>query len=488
MRTVRKPNLTTARGARVLATIMAAIAFAGAGGVAWADATPTSTAIDFGASGYDASVPAAPAGQNGWKQIAPGHWGLSDGGLRVTASDDTNPWQLSSPVIAAAGESGTGAAYDSFATSFTVASATPGAAQPGLNIEVDVDGRTDGSAGTRAGGSIGLRDPGDGRLEISYRYPTPGSPADLSDWHDPSVTVDGSQPHTISLTEQFVTGGDDVVTVSVDGRPRLHGSTWEGYHDAAGSGKQTVDALLFGNSHSVPSASGSYDTAYPSDEEIAALADGGYVFSGIVYHAFNTPVTTPSPTPTSTPTPTSPGPTVSPSPSAPAGAPSPTATSAQAPAADSAQLDQLFAARGVDVAVDTAAFQAPAGASLDAVDPSAPFSGSLPWHSGADSTVEVFAYSTPIDLGVAPVVDGLVQLSDLNLSALAAGGHHLVFVGTQSGAIQAVAFTVADPAVGAALASTGTAVPPAFILSALGLVLAGVALLVWRRGGECVMR
>ena len=55
----------------------------------------------------------------------------------------------------------------------------------------------------------------------------------------------------------------------------------------------------------------------------------------------------------------------------------------------------------------------------------------------------MYAYSSPVFFGTFPVINGQVQMSGINLSALQAGGHHLVFQGQTSRAISAMAITVA---------------------------------------------
>jgi len=80
---------------------------------------------------------------------------------------------------------------------------------------------------------------------------------------------------------------------------------------------------------------------------------------------------------------------------------------------------------------------------LTNLDVSKPFSGALPWANTQDSFVDVYAYSSPVFVGTFPVINGQVQMSGMNLSALQAGGHHLVFQGQTSRAISAMAITVA---------------------------------------------
>ena len=117
------------------------------------------------------------------------------------------------------------------------------------------------------------------------------------------------------------------------------------------------------------------------------------------------------------------------------------------------------------------------GNALDSLDVSKTFSGALPWVNTQDSFVDVYAYSSPVFVGTFPVINGKVQMSGVDFSALQAGGHHLVFQGQTSGAISLMAIVVAK-----SLAVTGvdSAVPfgAASILLLLGL---GLRILATRR-------
>lgn len=97
--------------------------------------------------------------------------------------------------------------------------------------------------------------------------------------------------------------------------------------------------------------------------------------------------------------------------------------------------------------------------------------------SGADSFVDVYAYSSPVLVGTFAVVDGAVQveLTTGLLSQLSAGDHTLVVVGQSSKSVQAYALNVT-----AGLAETGpeTALP---LGAASLMLLLGAAALVARR-------
>jgi hypothetical protein len=158
----------------------------------------------------------------------------------------------------------------------------------------------------------------------------------------------------------------------------------------------------------------------------------------------------------------------------------PTATPpATPPAADSDALLQLIDDAGVDVAADTAKFDA--GTDLTKLDVSSPidavFAG---WSDPSDAFVDVYAYSTASYLGTFPVVGGDVMLTGLDLSALAPGGHHLLLRGQSSDALAVVAFSVLaaaapDPALAATGVEAGLVSGAALLLLVVGGVLLGVA-------------
>lgn len=314
---------------------------------------PSELAIDFSARGYSLGDQ-SPGGQNGW--YAWRHpstrydWalasatdfptsGLSDGPvLRFSNSvTDTGVYsninQLTSPQIANAGETSTGAAYNTFETTFTVASAT-GAIQPGLNVEVDIDGRSGTtSGGNRAGGSVGLHHTEDG-LEVILRWPGPDADLSIDNWLNQHTTVSATAPHEITIRTLFVDGGDDIVRVYVDGELALTGSSWEDYHDSlaeSGSDKKVVNSILFRTSTSGPTPTGvGYATGVqPTSEQRAVLDGKGFLFADLSYRAFTSVEPTPTPTPTATATPT---PTPTPTPTATATpTPTPTPTPTETP-------------------------------------------------------------------------------------------------------------------------------------------------------------
>jgi hypothetical protein len=153
------------------------------------------------------------------------------------------------------------------------------------------------------------------------------------------------------------------------------------------------------------------------------------------------------------------------------------------PAATDADLDQYIAANDIDVAATTDTFSVDGGApgaDLTALDPTQPIDASLPW-TGNDGSVDVFGYSSPVFLGTFPVVNGKVVLTGLDLSLLGPGAHRLVFQGETTNTVSVVAITIRSAATGdPSLAFTGTdAIMPA--IGGLGLLLLGLAVVVYRR-------
>lgn len=152
-------------------------------------------------------------------------------------------------------------------------------------------------------------------------------------------------------------------------------------------------------------------------------------------------------------------------------APTP-APRADPPATNDTALTTLLTDNDVDVAAETNAFVPATGSSAPGkVDPSKPFSGTLPWASN-DNFVDVYAYSSPIYLGTFPVVDGKVVLTNLDLSKLEDGSHHLVFLGQTSGALSAIVLLVSGQ-----LAATGADAWP-LIVASLILLGTGAVLVI----------
>ena len=86
-------------------------------------------------------------------------------------------------------------------------------------------------------------------------------------------------------------------------------------------------------------------------------------------------------------------------------------------------------------------------AGTGAILPTTNFVASMPWSGSSDDQwVDVWAYSTPTYIGTFPVINGVLKITGADLSALAAGDHHLVLVGQTSGASEVMGFAIAEPA------------------------------------------
>jgi len=161
---------------------------------------------------------------------------------------------------------------------------------------------------------------------------------------------------------------------------------------------------------------------------------------------------------------------------------------AELPAANTDRLQEIIETQGLDVPGTTDSFVPSGdttGNALDSLDVSKTFSGTLPWSDGADSFVDVYAYSSPVFLGTFPVVNGKVQITGVDLSALQAGGHHLVFVGQTSETVSVMAVTVVAPEVAAVVPASSSSVlavtgvdPAVPIGAASSLLLLGLGLLI----------
>lgn len=436
---------TTRTGALALGAMLLAL-----GSAPLSASAATTTAIDFSSSGYTVGFH-SPAAQNGWWMAKNADFSLVDNssfpesglpstGRSLQFSNSTQPSggaHLISPAIDAAGESTTGADANTFETTFTVASAT-GAAQPGLGVDVALDGAS------RFGGVVNLRHSADS-LEIgSYWYPTGAADGSVESWRSAVFTrVDPSVPHVIRAVAVFLDGKPDTFDVYVDGTLVSSGSgasTWEAY--SGSDGDRSVDSISFKASSSAPTANGiGYQFGLPV---AAATAGKGLLFSGISYGVSTTTPIVPSPEPTTPPAPQKPAP------AAPPPAPTPSATAEPVAPLTITEVSERF---GADTAALLETYLRETGRdvppSLDELFTAegeidlSDFSAWLSWTG--DETVKLYGYSSPTYLGTFPVVNGQAQISGVDLTSLGEGAHHLLIVGEQSGAFQVAGLEVAAP-------------------------------------------
>lgn len=448
--TARKTTRTTVLAKQAAAVTILAIALSA--GLALPANAVTAMVIDFSADGYTVGLH-SPDGENGWtgggtdwdyglveNSSLPAS-GLSEGRSLRTSNAVYPPSSryLQSPEIETAGEPGSGAAWNTFETRFTVTSAT-GAVQPGLITDVNID------AASRYGGVLNLRETDSG-LEIgSYWVPEDATSVDVASWRSAVfVTVDPTVSHEIYAKAIFRADASDILEVYVDGvlvSGDSGATTWEHYQRLANpGGSKVVDEISFRPSSSAPSADG---IGYQSGLPAAPATDGlGFLFSDISYAVTNTTEPTPTPTPTPSPTPTptasTPGLPVEPPPLPPAVDPSP------------------------DTSIDLPADTAEPGESL------------LFSASGFAPNEFVFAtiYSSPVFAGWFQAdASGNVSGTVLLPSSLDAGTHSLQLTGQTSGWTAVSTFDIIGLASSGADATIPVALAGALLLAGSAAVLA----------------
>ncbi len=168
--------------------------------------------------------------------------------------------------------------------------------------------------------------------------------------------------------------------------------------------------------------------------------------------------------------------------------PAPTpATPVAPPAADTEELEELIADEAIDLAAQTGQFVTTGSENTDltAIDGSLPLNGIYEdWEDPTDAFVDVYSYSAAVHLGVHPIVDGNVVVSNLDLSHLAPGPHYLLLQGQTSGIIRLVQFSVLPLQSSAdddELPPTGDGPPLVALAAAVLLLSAGSVLLYSRR-------
>jgi len=441
----------------------------------------TSTSIDFTSSGYTVGYQ-SPKGQNGWWQAQSADYslvdnssfagsGLPSAGRSLQFSNSKQPGggaHLVSPTVDAAGEPTTGAKYNTFEATFTVASAT-GTVQPGLGVDVALDGAS------RYGGVVSLRHSTDKLVIGSYWLPAGAADSSPTSWRSAIfTTVDPAVPHVIRAVAVFIEGKPDTLDVYVDGTLVSAGTgatTWEAY--TGSDGDRSVDSISFKASSSAPTADG---IGYAYGLPTAPATEGkGLLFNGISYGASMTVPASPTPEPTTPPAPQKP---TKPAP-APTVAPTPEPTETAAPLT----VDQVSEQFGADTAALLESYLRETGrevpptidelftsdSEIDLTD----FTAWLSWTG--DETVKLYGYSTPTYLGTFPVVNGRAEISGVDLSVLGEGEHHLLVVGEQSGAFQVAALDITAPQEVEEAAPAPTAEAPAADTGISPWVMGGIA-------------
>lgn len=235
-----------------------------AAGVALAD----SASIDFDAPTYTIGTI---NGQDGWSSLGAAGSGCavydhavapSGGGqaLRISNAvtsgcfgDQTFSKSLANEAgetLATNGGFSGGVRQSHFEAQFDIASAVPGAQQPGLFMSVSPD-RGDGARMSY----LGISDEAGGLSVLFYdvQQPAPCAPVSCANFVGTTVAsnLDRAAPHTLKFSMDFINGpSNDVVKIYVDGGLVHTGGSWEDYfrYDPEAIADQhthTVDSLIF---------------------------------------------------------------------------------------------------------------------------------------------------------------------------------------------------------------------------------------------------
>ncbi len=231
-------------------------------------------------------------GQGGWSMTGPydaevvaNTWGYSGFGaqsFRVSDAVTTGAFRDNAftPSTNEAGETtaitkgySSGPRETYFYGEFAIASAVPGAEQPGMHIQVSPD---NGSGGRMS--YVGIEDVVGGLHIFFYEYDTTDG-----SWPYTSIaTVSRNVPHTIGIEMYFVEGpSNDIVNIYLDGALVLTGTSWEDYFRDNISfelGVPTVDSLGFyvrGTQHPANLGKG-----YVIDNVVVITAPGPIVATG----------------------------------------------------------------------------------------------------------------------------------------------------------------------------------------------------------------
>jgi hypothetical protein len=227
--------------------------------------------------------------------------GLAGNALQYSNAIAVSGRQLGAPVVnpddnalTPVNVAGIGTAYNSFTASFAVASAT-GGLQPGLNVEVSLDGGK-GHPYERTGGTLYLRHIPEG-LQVTWMWIEYGT---ADGWRTDSAIIPADEVHEFSITETFVPDGTDVVKVFVDGGddPLVAGSSWRGYYSAPNTVRNpvpSVGSLMFRGSTSAPTVLSGPGTGFEAQppltpDQVEALTGNGLLFTDIAYSVYNAPL------------------------------------------------------------------------------------------------------------------------------------------------------------------------------------------------------
>jgi hypothetical protein len=253
-----------------------ALTLAGTSLLATSAGAETGPTINFEAPTYPTG---SIAGQDGWSTpINPTYDQEVDSSAPVTgfgaqsfrmsnavSSGSFGDWPYSKPLIDEAGETSAqnggisgGIRQSHFEASFDIASAVPGAEQPGLGLGISPD-RGDGARMSL----LRIRDESAGLLvsfaDYQSRVNEAGCPTGGNFVN--TIVASGlnrSTVHSIRITMDFVNGtANDVVSVYVDGVLGHVGTSWEDYfRECEGNPTRTVDSLLFRASGTAPATLG----------------------------------------------------------------------------------------------------------------------------------------------------------------------------------------------------------------------------------------
>jgi hypothetical protein len=203
-------------------------------------------------------------GQFGWKATGPYDQQVvnveGDKKLRISnavTSGSFADMPYSAPVEKPAGEN---ADRNVLTNQFTFESATPGAQQPGLVMSVSP---TNGDGARMS--YVRLEDRFDG-VRVFFDDMSNHNADFTERW---IATLDRSVPHTIKFETAFVKGDDnDIVRVSIDGRQKVCGTTWENYYRFSEQNDVAPSDRLMWRLSSAPS-------------DPAAVAGKGFLFDDV---------------------------------------------------------------------------------------------------------------------------------------------------------------------------------------------------------------